>query len=117
MRSMGALPLVSDGGRRRFVDKPAGREALERERRIDRMRLVAGDCMGEHVYAAWRRLEPAGSPAAIQVEAWNRGFADDRGAIGRDIDDPAPFPKHPHPGEDRKDLAYGGERVLDERQA
>ncbi|OYR24029.1 hypothetical protein CEV33_4673, partial [Brucella grignonensis] len=39
----------SGGG---LVDQAAGAEALQRERRVDRVRLVPGDGMGEGVRSA-----------------------------------------------------------------
>ena len=108
---------VRDGGGGGLVDQPAGGEALEREGRVDRVRLVAGDGVGEDVGGARGRLEAAGAPAAVDVEAGDRGLAEDRRAVGGHVDDAAPFPEHPHAAEDREDLADRRERVLDQRQA
>src|SRR5215469_5493518 len=75
------------------------------------MWLVRGDGPGEDVAGAGRRLEAAGAPAAIDVETGNRGLADDRRAIGRDIDDAAPIAQHAKASEGRKKLAHRFERV------
>src|SRR5690606_5420675 len=58
---------VRHGSRRRLVDEPAGTEALEREGRVDRVRLVARDGVGEDMAGARRRLEAARAPAAVDV--------------------------------------------------
>src|SRR3546814_6408716 len=63
-----------------------------------------------------RRLEAARAPAAIDVEARHRGLAEDRRAVGRDVDDASPFAQHAHAREDRKHLTDRRNRMLDERQ-
>ena len=66
---------VSMGNSRssRFVDQPPGSEAVERERRGERVRLSASESVGEHMARAWRRLEAAGAPAAIHEKAREPG--------------------------------------------
>ena len=99
------MASVRDRRRGRLVDEVAVAEALEREGRVERMRLVAGDGPGEHVRRARRGLEAARAPAAVDVQARHRGLADDRRAIGRHIDDPAPVAQHAHAPEHREQLA------------
>ena len=81
------------------------------------MRLAARDRMREHMARARRRLEAAGAPAAIDVEAGNRRRTDDRRAVGRHVDDAAPVAQHPHPADGRKELADRLERVVGDVQA
>ena len=53
------------------------------------------DGVREDVARARRRLEAAGAPAAVDVEARHRRLADDRRAVRRDVDDAAPVAQHP----------------------
>src|SRR5690606_37583792 len=64
-----------------FVDQPPGDEAVEPERRRDRMRPVVGYGVGEDEPGARYRLEATGSPAAIDVQAPYVGQRDDRTAV------------------------------------
>ena len=70
-RGRGSAACTSSMRHRRravLVDQRAGREAVERERRRERVRLVVGDRVGEDLAGARRRLEPAGAPAAVEIE-------------------------------------------------
>jgi hypothetical protein len=49
---------MRDGGGGRLVDQPAGAEAVEREWRVDRVRLVAGDGVGENMAEPGVALKP-----------------------------------------------------------
>src|SRR5215470_1014301 len=69
---------VRHGSRAVLVDQSAAREALETEGGVERMRLAARDRVREYPARSRRRLEPAGAPAAVQVEAFDRELADDR---------------------------------------
>src|SRR5580700_4035783 len=102
---------MRDGGGRRLVDQIAVPEAVEAEGRVDRMRLVPRYRMGEEMAGAGCRLEAAGAPAAIDVEARDRRLADDRRAVGRDVDDAAPIAQHPQAAEHREELANRLERM------
>ena len=81
------------------------------------MRRVIGDGVSEDVARAWRRLEAAGAPAAIDVKSPDRRLGEDRRAVRRDIDDAAPGAQHLHAREHREHLADGVERVVDDVQA
>ena len=72
---------------------------------------------GEDVARAGRRLEPAGAPAAIDVEPRHRRLPDDRRAVGRDVDDAAPVAQHAQARECREQLADRLQRVLGDVQA
>ena len=66
------LLLVRDAGAGRLVDQAAAREAVEVERPADLVMLAVGEQMGEQPAAGRDRLEAAGAPAAIEVEAGQR---------------------------------------------
>ena len=108
---------MGDGCRRRLVDEAAGAEAVEREGGVDWMRLALGDRVREDVAGARRRLEAAGAPAAVDVEARDRREPDDGRAVGRDIDDAAPVAQHAQARELREQLADGLQRVRGDVQA
>src|SRR6516162_2644141 len=95
-------PSVRDDGRAVLVQEPARLEAREREGGRERMRLVARDGVGEDEARSGDRLEPAGPPAAVEVEARDGRLADDRTRIRADIDDAAPLAQHPEPAHDRE---------------
>src|SRR5690606_19463122 len=78
-------------------DEGAGREALERERRGDGVRLVTRDEVGEGVAGPRRRLPAAGAPAAVDVEAFHRCLREDRARVRADVHDTAPLPHHAEP--------------------
>lgn len=73
---------MRDGGGSGLVDRAAGGEAFEREGGVDRMGFVLRDGPGRQVSRPRRALEPAGAPAAIDVEPLDRKFAEDRRAVG-----------------------------------
>ena len=73
--------------------------------------------MGENPTRARGRLEAAGAPAAVDVEAPDRRLRDDRAGVGTDVDGPGPVAQHPEAAEDRKQLHRRGELMLDDRQA
>jgi hypothetical protein len=124
MRSMGASGdrgvsgsrSVGDAGGAVLVDEVAGLEALEGEGPVDLVRLVGRDGVGEGEAGAGRGLEPAGAPAAVDVELVHLGPRDDRGGVGGDVDDPAPGAQHAGPREDREELDGGRELVLDDME-
>src|SRR5580704_3351674 len=66
-----------------LVDEHAGGETVEREWRCQRVRRIVRDRVGEDMAGTGRRLEPASAPAAIQIKAGYRQFADDRRGVGR----------------------------------
>src|SRR5579859_600086 len=70
------LLSVGDGRGGGLVDQSAGGEALEREGRVDRVRLVARDGVGEDMRRTWRCLEATRAPAAIDIEAGHRRLAE-----------------------------------------
>src|SRR5215470_15744014 len=69
------------GGGAMLVDEPAAGEALETEGRVERVRLAARDRVSEHPARARRRLEAAGAPASVEIEAFHRELADDRRGV------------------------------------
>src|SRR2546430_1742299 len=61
--------LMRHAGGAVLVDQVAVGEALEREGLGQPVRPLMGQRVGEDVARAWRRLEAAGAPAAVEVEA------------------------------------------------
>src|SRR6267154_2493092 len=110
-------PSMRNSGGGRFVDRHAVAESLQRERRVDRMRTVVRDGVGEHMTRARRCLETSGAPAAVHKKPGNRRLADDRRAVRRDIDDTAPVAQHPHAPEYWKQLADRLDRMGRDVQA
>src|SRR5690606_8140682 len=96
--------LVSDGSRAMLVDQIACAIAIEREGRVQGVRLIAGDSVSKHPAGSGGCLEAAGSPAAIDVYPFHRRLSDDGAGIWAGVDDTAPLPHHPHPPENRKEL-------------
>ena len=86
------------------IRRPSRKRSM-RERRVDRVRLVAGHGPRQQVPGARRRLEAAGAPAAVDVQARHRRLADDRRAVGRHVDDAAPVAQHAHATERREQFA------------
>src|SRR5436853_7466608 len=68
---------MRDGRGRRLVDEATGAEAVECEGGGDWMRFALGDGVREDVAGPGRRLESAGAPAAVDVEARDRREPDD----------------------------------------
>src|SRR3546814_13295979 len=79
-----------------LVDHIAVAKTLDREGRVDRMWLVARDGVRAKMRGTGSRLEPAGAPAAIDVESWHRRLGDDRRALGRHLAEAAPTAPQPH---------------------
>src|SRR5438874_616746 len=98
---------MGNGCSRRLVDEAAGTEAVERKGGVDGVRLALGDGVREDVAGARRRLEAAGAPAAVDVEARDRRQPDDGRAVGRDVDNAAPVAQHSEARELREQLADG----------
>src|SRR5882757_150043 len=69
--------LVRDGGRGGFVDEVAITKPFYRERRVDRVRLVAGYGESKHMRRAWRGFEPTGAPPAVHVQAGDGRLCND----------------------------------------
>src|SRR5260370_41966250 len=63
-----AMSSVRHRGRGRLVDEVTVAEALQGERRVDRVRLVARDGPGKDMGRTRRGLEAAGAPAAVYVQ-------------------------------------------------
>ncbi len=66
-----------------FVDQRARGEAVERKGEGERVRLLVRDRVGEDPAGAGGRLEPAGAPAAVQINPVDRQPPDDRRGVGR----------------------------------
>src|SRR5450631_2719896 len=56
---------MSHGGCRGFIDQVTVAEALDGERRVDRVWLVARNGPGKYMRRSRCRLEPAGAPTAV----------------------------------------------------
>ena len=85
-----------------FVDQGTGGEAREIERRIEFVRMIVCDRVRKDPSGPGRCLEAARSPAAIEVEARQRHFADYRAGVRTDINDTAPLTQHAHAAEPRE---------------
>src|SRR5262245_65814810 len=96
---------------RRLIDQAAGREAVDPKGGSDWVRLALGNGVGEYVAGTRRRLEAAGAPAAVDIEAGDWRQPDDGRAVGRYVDDAAPIAQHPQPRKLREQLADGRQRV------
>src|SRR4029078_2066817 len=94
-----------------FVDERAAAEPAEREGRGDWVRLPACNRGSEDVAGTGRRLEAAGAPARVDIEAGSRRQANDRRAVGGDVDYAAPVPQHLQAPEDGEQIADRVERV------
>ena len=60
-----------------LVDQVAAAIAVEREGRVDRVRLAGREGVGEDPSRTGSRLESAGAPAAVDEEVFDRSLADD----------------------------------------
>src|SRR3712207_3112516 len=96
-----------------LVDERAGREPLERERRVQLVRLAVRKGPGEAPARAGGRLETARSPATVDEEPVDGGRADDGRRVGADVDDARPRAQDARVREDREELERGGELMLD----
>ena len=85
------LSLMRDGGGGGFVDQPTRGETFQREGRVQLVRLVFRHGPGQQMRRPRRRLEPAGAPAAIDIEPLDRRLAQNGRTVGRYINDAAPF--------------------------
>ena len=94
----------------------AGGEAVEPEGRVERMRLVARDRVGEAPARGRRRLEAAVAPARVEIEALDRRPVDDRRAVHRHVHQAAPAPQQPQPPDHRHQRHAALAHVLDRRQ-
>src|SRR5207244_13062261 len=68
-------------GRPVLVDQGAGREPLQREGGVQRMRRVVGDRVRIGPAGGGGRLEAAGAPAAVEVQVSDRREAEDGGGV------------------------------------
>src|SRR5262249_34870278 len=107
--------LVSDACGRAFVDERAASESVEAETLDQGMRTIMGDGVSHGVTARWNRLIAAGSPAAIDIEAFDRSQAHDRGGIGSDIDHAGPLAHEAQAAEAGKQLDDGIDRGVHRR--
>ena len=73
-----------------FVEQLTGCKTIKAIFRRNRVRFVARDQVCEAPTRSRCRLEPAIAPAAIQIEAVNRGAIDDRRSIECHVHDAAP---------------------------
>src|SRR5690606_41402309 len=99
-----APPLVRHSRGCRFVNHTASGEALRREGRIDPMGFIASNRVCKDIRRTGCGLEAAGSPATIDKKSGHWRFADDWRAIGRDINNAAPFAQHAHAREHWENL-------------
>src|ERR1051325_8371662 len=76
MISMFVLALMGDAGSSTLVDKPVGSKTIEAERCGQRVRLVARNCMCQHVSAGRRGFKTTGAPAAVDEQVIDGGCAD-----------------------------------------
>src|ERR1700722_15775910 len=80
-------------------------EALDRERRVDGMRLVFGNGPGKDGRRTRRRFESTSSPAAIDIQTRDTGFGNDGRTVRRDVDNAAPIAQHLQTAEGGKEFA------------
>ena len=105
--------IVRHGGSAVFVDQGTGIEAFQRKGRVQRMRLVVGNGMREHPAGTGRGLEAARAPAAIEIQALQRRFADSRTGIRAGINNATPLPQHAHPAENREQFHNSRQGAFD----
>ena len=89
---MGGLRSMGHGRCAVFVDQMTGVEAIERKRLVEGVRAILGHRMGHDLPRAWRGLEAARAPAAVDVKALDPREPADRAAIGRDTHGASPLP-------------------------
>src|SRR5713226_5710079 len=99
-----------------LVQKMAGREAVETERRRDGMRLVESNQMSQATAAGGNRLEASRAPAPAQVKPPYRSSIDDWGAIGHHVHDASPASQDAQPSEHGHERHRAGANILDSRQ-
>src|SRR6266567_3834157 len=96
-----------------FVDEAAGREAVETIGSGNRMWLVVHDQVGEAEAGGRRGLEPAVTPAGIEVEAFDRAVVDNRRTVHRHVHNAAPVAQHAQATEPRPKPHRRFHHVLD----
>ena len=110
-------PSMGDAGGTMLVDKVPAGEALQRKGLVQSVGPVLSHGVGEYPTRPRGRLVATRTPAAIEVEALNRGQADDRAGVRAGVDDASPLPQHADPAETGKHLDYCTDRVLQGRRA
>ena len=93
-----------DPGARSLVDEAPGGEAGKVEGAADLVVRAGREQMREQRAAGGNRLEAAGSPAAIEEDAFRRRRPDDGRGVRNDVDDSAPLAH-------QLQLAEGGEHL------
>ncbi|CAI8351017.1 MAG: Uncharacterised protein [Rhodospirillaceae bacterium] len=88
-----------------LVNQEARLKARQRKRCGQFSRLAAGDVRSEGVARTRGRLEPARTPAAVEVHVAHRCRSQDRARVRTDVDDTAPLAQHLHPLVLREQLA------------
>ena len=91
-------------------------ETVEREGRVEVVRLVLGDGVGKAPARGRRRLEAAIAPAAVEIHARQRPGGDDRRAVHRHVADAAPGAQHAHAGKAGKQRQHLAHHLVDDRQ-
>ena len=113
-----ALPIFVNchAGGAVLVDQQSGLEPVQRIGRGDAVRAVVGDQVGKDMAGSRRRLEAAGSPAAVEIEAVDIRLRDDRRGVRAGVDDAAPVAQHAKPRGFRKQLDGGSDHMLRHRE-
>src|SRR3546814_12224328 len=106
---------VRDAGSRRFVDQGAGLEAFEAEARGEMMRPSCRHEVSQAPSTCRDCLETACPPAAVDVEAVDRGLPEDRRGIVSYVDETRPLSQEAHAGASGKEFDHPGGRALHPR--
>ena len=85
-----------------LVDQATATETREGEGCRNGVWFILRNCVREYVTGARGRLEPAGTPAAIEIQALDRGLCDKRARIRSNIDNATPASHHAYTAEDRE---------------
>ncbi len=105
---------MRDAGGAVLIDQMTGNKAVQPEGAGQRVRFITGNGGGKDMAGARCCLEAARAPAAIEVQALNRSFADDGTGVGADIDDASPLAVHAYACEGRKQFDDGRRRGVDD---
>ncbi len=82
---------MGDAGDTVFINQMPRAKPLDAEGFCQWMGMVVGDGGCEDVSRSWRRLEPSCAPAAIYVQAFHLGLANDRAGVRAGVYDAGPL--------------------------
>lgn len=108
--------LMRKRGRRRLVDKEKGSEELKSERRVDKVRIIEGNSMGEEMGWKRSRIEKESEKEEIEIKERKRSIEDDGREIRSEIEDEEKFEKNENESEDREEIKDRRKSMIDKRK-